>query len=73
MSTREKVAENRVRRALQRRGLTLQKSARRDPGSITYGLYRVLRAENVMSDWMTLEAIENVLANTTDVRKGAAK
>lgn len=38
-----KVAENRVRRAAERRGLRVRKSPRRDRGALDYGTYRVER------------------------------
>jgi hypothetical protein len=41
----EKVRENRLRRMLARRGFMLQKSRRRDPRAIDYGLYRIVDLE----------------------------
>jgi hypothetical protein len=38
----EKVRENRLRRMLERRGYTLQKSRRRDPHAIDYGGYMIV-------------------------------
>lgn len=40
----QKVRVNRARRAAARRGLQVQKCRRRDPGSLGYGLYRVVDA-----------------------------
>ncbi len=40
----DKIVENRCRRALDRRGLTLQKSRRRDPKAIDYGGYMIVDA-----------------------------
>lgn len=37
----EKVRENRIRRTLERRGLLLVKSRRRDPKAWDFGLYRI--------------------------------
>ncbi len=37
MTTDEKVRENRLRRMAERRGLTVRKSRRRDPGALDYG------------------------------------
>jgi hypothetical protein len=42
--TDEKVRENRLRRMLQRRGLSLLKSKRRDPKAIDYGGYMIVDA-----------------------------
>ncbi len=42
--TEEKVLENRVRRALDRRGLVLHKSRRRDPRAIDFGGYMIVDA-----------------------------
>lgn len=73
MSTRDKVAENRVRRALARRGLTLHKSARRDPGSMTYGLYRVLKGSSVIQEWTLLETIEALISIEREIAMGGTK
>jgi hypothetical protein len=40
--TEEKAMENRARRALERRGLQLQKSRRRDPRAIDFGGYMIV-------------------------------
>ncbi len=40
--TEEKVMENRFRRALARRGYSLQKSRRRDPRALDYGGYMII-------------------------------
>ena len=40
--TEEKIMENRLRRALDRRGLQLQKSRRRDPRAIDFGGYMIV-------------------------------
>lgn len=42
--TDEKVRENRLRRMLQRRGLSLLKSKRRDPKAIDFGCYIIVDA-----------------------------
>jgi hypothetical protein len=38
----EKIRENRLRRALHRRGLILMKSRARDPRDLTYGGYQIV-------------------------------
>jgi hypothetical protein len=38
----DKVLENRLRRAAERRGLVLQKSRRRDPDAVNYGGYMIV-------------------------------
>jgi hypothetical protein len=38
----EKVRENRLRRMAERQGLALQKSRRRDPRAIDYGMYTLI-------------------------------
>ena len=40
----DKIVENRCRRALSRRGFTLQKSRRRDPRAVDYGGYMIVDA-----------------------------
>ena len=42
----EKVLENRMRRALKRRGMRLVKSKRRDPKAFDFGGYMIINAEN---------------------------
>ncbi len=37
----DKIAENKLRRIAERRGLTLRKSPRRDPKALDYGTYRL--------------------------------
>jgi hypothetical protein len=39
---KEKSLEARLRRAAERQGLMLEKSRRRDPRAIDYGMYRIL-------------------------------
>lgn len=41
----EKVRENKVRRKLERMGYRLEKSRRRDPDAIDYGLYAIVDPE----------------------------
>ena len=45
MEAKEKVRENRLRRVLNRRGLNLVKSRRKDPGAIDYGMYMITDLE----------------------------
>lgn len=40
--TAEKVRENRLRRVAERQGLALQKSKRRDPHALDYGLWMIV-------------------------------
>lgn len=40
--TDTKVRENRLRRAAQRQGLQLEKSRRRDPNAVDYGLWAII-------------------------------
>jgi hypothetical protein len=42
MPDEDKVKENKLRRAADRRGLRLEKSRSRDPNAIDYGLYAVI-------------------------------
>ena len=42
MDVQEKVRENRLRRVLDRRGLGLRKSRRRDPEALDYGNYWII-------------------------------
>jgi hypothetical protein len=45
MDAAEKTRENRLRRMLDRRGYTLQKSRARDPGGLTYGGYQIVNTQ----------------------------
>lgn len=42
MTDADKVRENRLRRVAERQGLALQKSRRRDPRALDYGLYWIV-------------------------------
>lgn len=59
MSSTDKVRENRARRAVDRRGYTLEKSRRRDPDAWDYGTYQIVDYSNgpggqlVYADWDT--------------------
>jgi len=58
----DKVIENRIRRALHRRGLALKKSRRRDPHAIGYGTYAVIDPQInacVSSNGLTLEDVDD--------------
>jgi hypothetical protein len=71
MPPEEKVRENRLRRAADRRGLRLTKSRSRDPNAIDYGLYAVVDVQTngimnpaIAGRWMhswTLDDVENYL------------
>jgi hypothetical protein len=43
--TEEKVRENRLRRMAERQGLRLEKSRRRDPRAIDFGMYMLIDAQ----------------------------
>ncbi len=66
-----KVRENRLRRMLERRGLQLSRSRRRDPGALDYGRYLVTEGnvvvfghDNGLNHYSaTLEDIEGWLAD----------
>jgi hypothetical protein len=68
----EKARENRLRRMSERRGLTLRKSRRRDPGALDYGAYWLIRGDKLATPerGLTLDGIEEHL-KTLDRRKGA--
>jgi hypothetical protein len=74
MDMKEKTRENRVRRAVERRGLRLVKSRRRDPMAIGYGKYRVETGDGVeatgfdsaMGWGLTLDEVEDRLAGRRD-------
>ena len=59
MSSTDKVRENRARRAVERRGYTLEKSRRRDPDAWDYGTYQIVDYSNgpggqlAYADWDT--------------------
>jgi hypothetical protein len=59
----DKVRENRLRRMAERQGLVLQKSRRRDPRALDYGVYRLIdvrRNVNVEpgGEGMSLDEVE---------------
>jgi hypothetical protein len=61
VDTAEKVRENRLRRVAGRRGLRLEKSRRRDPQAMDYGLFWIVQATGkavVPSRGMTLTEVE---------------
>lgn len=66
-----RVTERRTRRALARRGLSLQGSKRRDPGAETFGLYRVVRGEEIVLDWTALESIEDFIRVSREIATAA--
>jgi hypothetical protein len=71
----DKVRENRLRRAVERRGFQLQKRRRRDPRAWDYGTYQIVDPilnAVVWADWatgqgygLTLEDVEEWLAGDT--------
>jgi hypothetical protein len=65
----EKVHENRVRRMAERQGLRLQKSRRRDPRALDYGVYVLIdNARNavVSGESKSLADIERYLTGDRD-------
>jgi hypothetical protein len=59
----DKVRENRLRRMAERQGLRLEKSRRRDPLALDYGLMRLVDSESgaAVTESTSLDAIEAVL------------
>ena len=60
----EKVRENRLRRAADRQGFKLRKSARRDPRALDYGIWYLTSATGTTQapeQGMTLDEIEQYL------------
>jgi hypothetical protein len=67
MDNTEKVRENRVRRAIARRGFQLVKTRRRDPNAWDYGTYMINdpRINGVVSNGvLTLDEVEDWLDET---------
>jgi hypothetical protein len=69
------IRENRLRRMAARRGLRLQKSCRRDPRALDYGLYWLVKAgsiegrlSGVRVDGLTIDDIEVILTRIDDDR-----
>lgn len=50
MDTPTKTRENRLRRVAERRGLTLQRSRRRDPHALDYGTYYISSTTGLLTD-----------------------
>jgi hypothetical protein len=65
MSDAQKVRENRLRRAVQRQGLMLAKSRRRDPGASDFGAYVLVDAPT-----NTLVAGDHDLGNALNNAEG---
>ena len=64
MAATEKARENRARRAAERQGFQLKKSARRDPLALDYGGYWLLSHNKIVvggKNGTTLERIEDDL------------
>ena len=61
MDTQEKVRENRLRRMAQRQGLTIRKSARRDPRAIDYGRWWVVHSDERIVELTDIDALERYL------------
>ena len=61
MDNKERVRENRLRRAAQRQGLQLVKSRRRDPRAFDFGTYQLLDGTTVVASGRGLDAVEEWL------------
>jgi len=70
-NNKDKIRENRLRRAAQRQGLALMKSRRRDPRAFDYGTYMLVdqqtnfifaRGDSQSGYGMDLDAVEGCLA-----------
>lgn len=63
----DKVRENRLRRMAKRQGLQLQRSRRRDPPAIDFGLYFLAGSadidRDVPAEGMTLDQVEQHLTD----------
>ena len=66
----DKVAENRVRRQVGRRGLVLTKSRRRDPAATDYGRYYVRDGRRLLVELGGLSEVEDWLAGSDDSAAG---
>ncbi len=72
--TREKVRENRSRRAAERQGYQLHKSPRRDPRALDYGLWWIQNTstgEWISDEGKTLAEVERWLKR--GIRKGGKR
>jgi hypothetical protein len=72
-----KSRENRARRVAGRRGFRLEKSRRRDPRSVGYGLYQLMDAStsanvSLGGGWLTLTEVESQLEIMSAVQDPAA-
>lgn len=64
-----KVHENRIRRMAERQLLRLEKSRRRDPHAVGYGLYSLVTDLNIaLAVDVTLDVIETILKDPTRPR-----
>lgn len=69
----DKVRENRVRRAAERRGLRLSKTRRYDPGALDYGTYRLLEPGQRRGEtFPSLDAVEAFLKHQDAERRKKA-
>ena len=64
MTTDDKVRENRLRRMAARQGLKLERSRRRDPLAVDYGLYQLIKPTSTARPryTLTLDAAEEILS-----------
>jgi hypothetical protein len=65
MEINEKVRENRLRRAVDRRGFTLSKTRRRDPMAWDYGLFTITDPDRnvVVAENLTVDGLEDWLSS----------
>jgi hypothetical protein len=76
LTNAEKTRENRLRRALDRRGYRLEKSRARDPYSLTYGGYQIvdIHIGGLVAGWgnaergyaLDLDEVEKWVSETCD-------
>jgi hypothetical protein len=64
--TPDKVREDRLRRMAQRQGLTVQKSRRRDPLALDFGVYYVMRGADTIDSPSSLDELEEYLTRPRD-------
>jgi hypothetical protein len=69
MDTEEKVRENRLRRMATRQGFRLEKSRRRDPMALDYGLYYIIdgpAGQRGGANWRSRELVTSEYGFTLD-------
>lgn len=72
MDASEKVREGRLRRALDRRGFTLRRSPRRDPGALDYGVYTITNASGAdVFSGKGLDGVEKWISDYDNLPEGS--